>query len=129
MPAGRTAHGFSLVPTPSCSLGASSATELVINLTEEIGAGPDLMINGLSVEYIQDGFIAGQAAQQGGQANGGGVKNLSKIDLNDALEVKMNGNLFTVSLSPGTGDQGGSLFSPVSPFPSKVLYWSSGDEE
>ena len=129
LPAGRTAHGFSLVPTPSCSLGASSATELVINLTEEIGAGPDLMINGLSVEYIQDGFIAGQAAQQGGQANGGGVKNLSKIDLNDALEVKMNGNLFTVSLSPGVGDQGGSLFSPVSPFPSKVLYWSSGDEE
>ena len=129
LPAGRTAHGFSLVPTPSCSLGASSVTELVINLTEEIGAGPDLMINGLSVEYIEDEFIAGQVAQQGEQVGNNGVMNLKPSALNDALEVKMNGNLFTVSLSPGAGDQGGSLYSPISPFPSKVLYWSSGDED
>lgn len=131
LPPGRTAHGFSLVPTPSCSPGVSSVTELVLNLTEELNAGPNLLINGLSVEYIQGGFVAGQAVNGGGGQNDQnvGIQNLSKSDLNDALEVKMSGSLFTVSLSPGSGDEGGTLYSPVSPFPSKVLYWGSGDEE
>lgn len=128
LPPGRTAHGFSLVPTPSCAIGASTVTELVINLTEEIGAGPDLLINSLSVEYVQGGFVAGNALEEG-VGGGAAIRNLSKVDLNDALEVKMDGSLFTVSLSPGEGDQGGALFSPLSPFPSKVLYWGSGDEE
>ena len=57
------------------------------------------------------------------------MRNLSKSELNEALEVKMEGSLFTVSLSPGQGDEGGALYSPVAPFPSKVFYWGSGDEE
>ena len=131
LPSGRTAHGFSLVPTPSCSLGASTVTELVLNLSDEFNAGPNLLVNGLSVEYIENGFIAGQAANQGagGEGNNAQVLNLSKSELNEALEVKMEGSLFTVSLSPGQGDQGGTLYSPVAPFPSKVFYWGSGDEE
>ncbi|MBM4291772.1 MAG: hypothetical protein FJ138_10250, partial [Deltaproteobacteria bacterium] len=38
LPPGRTASGFALVPTPSCSPELGAVTELVMNLTEE-GAG------------------------------------------------------------------------------------------
>jgi hypothetical protein len=43
--------------------------------------------------------------------------------------VKVNRNLFTIMLAPGQGDQGGALFSPAAPFPSKSLYWGGGGQQ
>ena len=134
LPPGRVAHGFSLVPTPSCALDASTVTEFVLNLTEEIG-GENLLINGVSVEYVEGGVGVGIV---GGVQNNNGpdvqedvaAGELIKARLNTSLEVKVSNQLFTVTLIPGgDGDQGGSLFTPDAPFPSEVLYWGGGGQQ
>jgi hypothetical protein len=130
LPPGRVAHGFSLTPTPSCALDASTVTEFVLNLTEEVG-GENLLINGVSVEYVAGGIgpnIVGGAqdnAQNGGGQVGG---QLTKARLDKSLEVKINNQLFTIMLVPGEGDHGGTIYSPAAPFPSEVLYWGGGGQ-
>ena len=121
LPPGRTAHGFALIPTPSCSLNVGTITELVMNLSEE--GGGELFLNGLMMEYVDDDL---QAAAAQGEIN---VNNLEQIDLNEAIQVKMTGKVLNVSLAPKEGNGQGVPFNPISPFPSKVLYWGSGFQE
>ena len=115
LPPGKTAHGFAIVPTPSCSLNSTTITELVLNLTGELGADADILLNGLAVEYLNNNV---------GEENQ--VMNLEKVDLNNTMQVKSVGQSFNISLAPSEGAGQQTLFTPAAPFPSKVLYWGSG---
>jgi len=120
LPPGRTAHGFAVVPTPSCSLDAATITELVLNLSDE-GGGANLQLNGLQVEYVR-----GMGSQPGAPAANpvNGVMALEKAPLDQSLQVKMSGKVMNVALTPPNGAPPQSvIFNPASPFPSKVLYW------
>jgi hypothetical protein len=123
LPAGRTAHGFALVPTPSCSLEVGSITELVLNLSDDPNKG-SLFLNGLAIEFVDQNIEAGEGNQN--DMPGGGAIYLEKSDLNQALKVKLTGKTFQVSLAPPDGVGSSAGFNPISPFPSKILYWGSG---
>lgn len=123
LPPGRTAHGFAVVSTPSCSMDTGTITELVMNLTNEGTGGQNLQLNGLQVE-----FVRGMGSQPDhpveGQVNGGGIMTLEKTGLDQAMQVQMTGKVMNVALTPANGAPPQSvIFNPLSPFPSKVMYW------
>jgi hypothetical protein len=128
LPPGRTAHGFALVPTPSCAAGVGTMTELILNLTDEQGVGADLALNGLQVEFVRG--LSASVGEVGNEPDGGaGAMSVEQSALGEALQVKMSGQLMSIGLAPPEGSPQGVMFNPVAPFPSRVLYWGSVDGE
>lgn len=121
LPPGKTAHGFAVVPTPSCTMEIGTVTELVLNLSDE-GGGSALQLNGLQVEYVQ-GMGSEPGAPVGGPVTPG-IMALQRADLEQSMQVQMSGQVMNVALAPPSDAPVQSVvFNPASPFPSKVLYW------
>jgi hypothetical protein len=118
LPPGYIAHGVSVIPTPSCSLNGATITELVMNLSTE---SDNLIPNPGQIGFE---YVGNQEEIDPNQ-----VQTLEKSSLNKGLAAKMIGDVFQLQLIAGSENAPSSaIFTPLSPFPSQVLYWGSGFE-